>query len=217
MIISIVNQKGGCGKSTIACNLAVAMALDGVNCCLIDADKQATSTGFRQFRKANTKAAQFPIYQLTTDTIEDDVPKLKFATSIIDVGGRDISIFRGAIGCSDIVLVPVQPSAPDIWSTEATLQIVKESMKFHKDLKVFGVLNLVNHVAKSTKEMDGLIRDLQSAYPVKFLTARLAARIQYQYAMEQGLGILEQTNDMKAREEFAAFFRELKEAACLSD
>lgn len=217
MIISIVNQKGGCGKSTIACNLAVAMALDGINCCLIDADKQATSTGFRQFRKANTRAAQFPIYQLTTDTLEDDVPQLKFATSIIDVGGRDISIFRGAIGCSDVVLVPVQPSAPDIWSTEATLQIVKESMKFHKSLKVYGVLNLVNHVAKSTKEMDGLIKDLQSAYPVKFLNSRIGARIQYQYAMELGLGIMEQTNDLKAKDEFSAFYREFKEATCLGD
>lgn len=209
MIISILNQKGGTGKSTVACNLAVAFRLAGYDAALVDADKQGTAAQFRAFRKVNTGVVQVPTFQILTDTIDDDVPKLGFNPVIIDVGGSDNRLFRGSMACSNVVIIPIQPSGADIWSTEATLSILNDARKFHKSLKVFGLLNMVNPMTKAMQGIEELTRSLEEDYDIKFFRTRLIARVQYQYTLTSGLGILEQSSDIKAKAEFEAFFKEV--------
>lgn len=209
MIISILNQKGGTGKSTVACNLAVAFRLAGYDVALVDADKQGTAAQFRAFRKVNKDVVQVPTFQILTDTIDDDVPKMGFDTVVIDVGGSDNRRFRGCMTCSDVVIIPIQPSGADIWSTEATLTILQDARKFHKNLKVFGLLNMVNPLTKAMQGIDDLTRSLKEDYDIKFFDSRLIARVQYQYTLTSGLSILEQNSDWKAKSEFEAFFKEV--------
>lgn len=213
MIISILNQKGGTGKSTIACNLAVAFKLAGMNAALVDADKQGTAAQFRAFRKVNKDVVQMPMFQILTDTIDDDVPRLAFSPIVIDVGGHDSKVFRGSMVCSDIVIVPIQPSGADLWSTEATLGILQDVRKFHKGLKVYGLLNMINPVAKAAREMDEMIGGFEADYKIRFFRTRLIARVQYQYTLTSGLSILEQNVDHKAKQEFEAFYREVCDVA----
>lgn len=209
MIISILNQKGGTGKSTVACNLAVAFRLAGYDAALVDADKQGTAAQFRAFRKVNKDVVQIPTFQILTDTIDDDVPKLGFSPVIIDVGGSDNRLFRGSMACSNVVIIPIQPSGADIWSTEATLSILNDARKFHKSLKVFGLLNMVNPMTKAMQGIEDLTRSLEEDYGIRFFSTRLIARVQYQYTLTSGLGILEQNSDWKAKAEFEAFFKEV--------
>jgi len=211
MIISILNQKGGTGKSTIACNLAVAYKMGGENAALVDADKQGTAAQFRAYRKVNKDVVQLPMFQILTDTIDDDVPKLPFSPIVIDVGGHDSKVFRGSMVCSDLVIVPIQPSGADLWSTEATLGILNDVRKFHKKLKVYGVLNMINPVAKAIKEMEALIDEMEEIYRIKFFRTRLIARVQYQYTLTSGLSILEQNVDSKAKHEFMDFYAEVRD------
>lgn len=213
MIISILNQKGGTGKSTVACNLAVAFRLAGYDAALVDADKQGTAAQFRAFRKVNTGVVQVPTFQILTDTIDDDVPKLGFNPVIIDVGGHDSRVFRGSMVCSDVVIVPIQPSGADIWSTEATLTILQDLRKYHKSLKVFGLLNMVNPLTKAMREMEDLTKAIEEDYNIRFFETRLIARVQYQYTLTTGLSILEQSSDGKAKTEFERFFREVCDVA----
>ena len=64
-VLSVVNQKGGVGKSTIACNLAVCAAKDGIKTILIDCDPQGSSMNFRATRK-DDDLFQFLIGSLKT-------------------------------------------------------------------------------------------------------------------------------------------------------
>jgi chromosome partitioning protein len=68
MIISVLNQKGGTGKTTIACNLAVAFKKDGYKVALVDADKQGTTATFRE-RRNEMQLPQIPMFQILTDTL----------------------------------------------------------------------------------------------------------------------------------------------------
>ncbi len=209
MIISIINQKGGTGKSTIACNLAVAYALAGKDIVLVDSDKQGTAANFRAFRKLQPNLVQFPTWQILTNTIDDDVPKIRSEITVIDVGGHDSQVFRGAMACSDVVIVPMQPSGPDIWGAETTLSILMDLRKIKKDLRVYGLLNMVNPSAKAVREMNDVIHSLEDDFDFKFFESRLVARVQYQYTLTTGMSVLEQSADMKARAEFEALFKEI--------
>lgn len=208
MIISILNQKGGTGKSTIACNLAVAFKLAGWDCALVDSDKQGTAAQFQAFRKLQTNLVKLPTFQKLTNTIDDDVPSLGFNPIVIDVGGHDSQVARGAMACSDVVIVPMQPSGPDVWGAEATLSILMDLRKF-KELQVYGLLNMVNPTAKAVREMDEMMHGLEEDYRFKFLNSRLVARVQYQYTLTTGMSILEQSADLKAKAEFEALFKEI--------
>lgn len=213
MIVSVMNNKGGTGKSTVAINLAICYALEGRRVCLVDTDKQATSATWRELRKVNEELVQIPVFLIQTDTIDQDVPQLNFDVVVIDTGGRDLRVSRGAMACSDVVVVPMQPSGADLWSTEQTFSNLSEARIFNKRLQVFGVLNMVNPVATlSTQNIDELIRELEQTYRIQFMRSRLFSRIQYQYALGKGIGIIEQSADLKAKGEFLEFYKELNDA-----
>jgi chromosome partitioning protein len=93
-VITVANQKGGVGKSTIACNLAVCAAKDGKNTLIIDSEPPGSSMAFRASREVNDVAA----VAIAQKTIHHDVLKYSnFDLVIVDAGGRDNAIFRSAI------------------------------------------------------------------------------------------------------------------------
>ncbi len=209
MIISVLNQKGGTGKTTIACNLAVAFKLKGNTVCIIDADKQGTTAQFRSFRKT-MEIPQVPMYQILTDTIETDVPALNFEHAIIDVGGKDTMPFRGCMLISDIVIVPMQPSSPDIWSSEVTFKLLADARKFNKKLKIIGLFNMVDQRVSAASDIPDLVDSLGKEYQITFFKSQIGQRVQYKYTLGSGLSILEQTTDKRAIEEFSGLFGELQ-------
>ena len=125
-VIVIANQKGGVGKSTVACNLAICAAKDNLNVALVDADPQGTSMQFRSLRQADDISA----LAIIQPSIFTDVPKLtNFDLVLIDAGGRDNILLRAAITTAihGLLLIPLLPSAVDIWATEDTFTILREA------------------------------------------------------------------------------------------
>ncbi|HYA13479.1 MAG TPA: AAA family ATPase, partial [Syntrophales bacterium] len=126
-IITIGNQKGGVGKSTIACNLAVQAVTGDRRTLLIDADLEASSMDFRAIRAEKENLPQFSAVAIIKDTIHHDVRSFNdFDVALIDVGGFDGKVFRSAIMAADLFLIPVLPSLYDVWSTQETIEILKE-------------------------------------------------------------------------------------------
>lgn len=214
MIISIANQKGGVGKTTIATNLICNFVDNGSKALLIDADVQKSAMDFRNVRLENESIKQFPAVSNTTRSIKDDVKAFTdFDYVVIDVGGRDSIVFRSALAGSDIVIVPVCPSPYDFWGSEQTFSIIAEAKEFNISMKAFAVINMARANTIIASEVSELIEDFQHRFPIKFLKNVLYDRIVYKYSANQGRAVFEMIGkelDQKANDEFKAFFKELK-------
>ena len=91
MVISIVNEKGGSGKTTLAVNLSARLAEDGDNVLLIDADPQKSTEVFSDMRSQSGLKPLFSNVSRTGVSLGDEIERMNksFDSIIIDTGGRD--------------------------------------------------------------------------------------------------------------------------------
>lgn len=207
-VIAIVNQKGGVGKSTIVCNLAVVAALGGKKTLIIDADPQGSSLAFRAIREIdNIKAVS-----ITKATIHKDIGDFEnFDLVIIDAGGRDNDLFRSAImsAAKGLLLIPVLPSQYDIWATEDTFNILNSARVFI-DIDAYVLFNQnIKNTNISAEAMEAL-EDLISGSDIKVLKTILCHRVDYKNSIGKGMGVVEYSPKSKAAEEINSLYYELK-------
>ncbi len=205
-VIVVANQKGGVGKSTIACNLAVAFSLERRKVLLIDTDIQESSLGFRAIREKNDIKA----ISITKPTIHKDIESFSnFDVVIVDAGGRDSAVFRSAIMAAykGILIIPTLPSVYDVWATEDTLKILLDARAI-VDIPAYLLLNQVIR-ANIVKEAEEAIRELAQQYNVGTLKTKIFSRVVYRNSIKEGKGVLEM-DDVKAKEEMYSLVAELK-------
>lgn len=124
MIISILNQKGGVGKTTLAVNLSRAYVWRNKKTLLVDSDIQGSAQRWHE-RSGGTL---IDMTCLPMNTLDKDVLKFKEAYERIIIDGipRVSPLTICAIKAADLILIPVQPSPYDIWSTEDLVRNVKD-------------------------------------------------------------------------------------------
>lgn len=208
-VLSIVNQKGGVGKSTIACNLAVCAVKDNLKTLLIDADPQGSSLSFRAIRESDDLKA----VSITQPTIHKDVSDFEnFDLVIIDSGGRDNSLFRSAIMAASkgALLIPVVPSQYDIWATEDTFSVLREARTF-AEIQAYTVINQIVNNTTVSKEAKEALEELTTEYDVKTLKSYIYLRVDYKKSISHGLGVVEFAPKTKAAREITSLYNEIKE------
>ena len=205
MIVTIGNSKGGVGKSTVACNLAVLAALDEKKVLLVDADPQASSLSFRSIRENDDIRAT----AITTPTLHKDLKDFSnFDLIIVDSGGRDSAIFRSAILAADVLIIPVLPSVYDIWATSDTIDIVKEAMLYNERLVSRFLINMVLPNTIMGRE---IIAALEEHKEIPVLQQTIGARQAFKNALVTGQGVVEFDPKSKAAQEMSACYKEIME------
>lgn len=186
MIIGILNQKGGVGKTTLSVNLAACMARAGARVLLIDADPQGSALDWAAARQGEPL---FSVVGFPRPTIHKEISQIGkgYDHIIIDGPPRVTDLARSAIMASDVVLIPIQPSPYDIWAAEEVVKLIDEAHVYKETLKSTFVVN-----RKITNTAIGRdVREALAAYPVHVLNASIAQRVVFAEAAAQGQAIFE--------------------------
>ena len=143
MIVALLNQKGGVGKTTLALHLAGQWASQGRRVILIDADPQSSALDWSEQRAKEGFPRLFGVVGLARDTLHREAPELARDADhvVIDGPPRVASLMRSALLAADLVLIPAQPSPFDGWASGEVLKLFTEARIFRPELVARFVLN----------------------------------------------------------------------------
>lgn len=203
-VITVAQQKGGAGKTTLAIHLALAWAASGRRVALIDIDPQASlSTWFeRRNQRAGAGAAAIEAVAVTGWRVTGEIERQARNRDIIliDSPPHAETEARIAVRAAQMVLVPVQPSPMDLWATQPTLDLARS-----EKVAALIVLNRVPARAKLTATMLSAF----AALDVPVAAARIGNRIAFAAALSEGKGILEYDPSSVAAAEITALSGEV--------
>lgn len=208
MIIGLLNQKGGVGKTTLSVGLAASFARTGARVLLIDADPQGSALDWAAAREGEPL---FSVVGFPRPTIHREIAQLGqgYDYIIIDGPPRVTDLARSAIMAADLVLIPVQPSPYDIWAADEVVKLIEEARVYKEKLKAAFVVN--RKIANTAIGRD--VGEALAEYPVPALVASITQRVIFAEAAAHGLAVHEIDNDGPAAAEIEAVTAELMEFA----
>jgi chromosome partitioning protein len=187
MIIGVLNQKGGVGKTTIAVNIAAFLGKSNRRVLLVDADPQASALAWSS---ARTTDPIFPVVGMPKPSLHRDLPALSIDYDVVVIDGapRVNELARAAILASDIVLVPIQPSPYDVWAAAETVKLIREARQYREKLEAVFVIN--RRIANTAIGRD-VSTALKQFEDVPVLAASLTQRVIYAESAAKGLSVIE--------------------------
>ncbi|MFN8771008.1 MAG: ParA family partition ATPase [Neisseriaceae bacterium] len=181
-VISIVNQKGGVGKSTITINLARAIQRDDASVAVIDCDPQGTTTDWAALNKKHGEF--FPVHHYHIKDLPHRLSEFnQYDVVLIDGAPRLEELSVAIIKVSDVILMPVTPSPNDVWASLSFVDLVKERMKVKPDLRAAFIVNRQKPNTNAINEVRNALSNIEIPVLDNGINDRIA------YAKTLGLGV----------------------------
>lgn len=204
-VLALLNQKGGVGKTTLATNIATALAQSGRKVLFIDADQQGSGLDWSAARKGD---ALFPVVGIPKDTLHREVPALAtpYEWVVIDGPPRVNTVAKSAIAASDIVIIPVQPSPYDVWAAKEIVDLIAEVRVIKASLiALFAVNRKIVGTAIGRDVAEAL-----ASYSLPVLAAAVSQRVGFAESAAAGQTVLETDPHGSAATEIRALIAEIE-------
>jgi chromosome partitioning protein len=207
MIVALLNQKGGVGKTTLALHLAGAWARQGCRVTVIDADPQGSALDWSEQRAKEGGSRLFGVLGLARDTLHREAPEIARGVDhvVIDGPPRIAGLMRSALLAADLVIVPAQPSPFDGWASGEMLNLIREARIFRPELVARFVLNRCAARTIIARETG----DALAEHNPPVLAARIGQRVAFADAARTGRLVFEVESAGAAAREITALAAEI--------
>ncbi|WP_134679370.1 ParA family partition ATPase [Paracoccus ravus] len=202
-IITVAQQKGGSGKTTIAVNLAVALRGRGHSVALLDTDPQGSMGRWfleRLERLGEDAGLEFSTSSAWGASYESEKLKKHHDFVIIDTPPKIDSDLRPALRVAALVIVPVAASQVDLWATEGVLDLARR-----EKCETLIVLNRTRPNTRLVGEIAGKASELGA----EVAAVQIANRVAYAETLGMGLGAADTARSPIARGEIEALADEV--------
>ena len=196
--ILIGGEKGGTGKSTVATNLSIMLAIMGHDPIVLDCDKQGSSLKFISHRNDKNIKPTPPCVQVVGKFLNSEIEDLasRYEMVVIDAGGRDSVELRAAMASPSVTHIysPLQPSEFDLETLSTMDELVYLSRAYNQNLNAYILLNLCPTHSKitTTKEAGDLAKTFDN---LNICNTTIGHRIAFQYASSQAKSVVEFESD----------------------
>ena len=199
-VITIAQQKGGAGKTTLTAQLAVALARQGLRVAAVDIDPQGSLTAWHSLRPDS--ATPLTLSQVPGWRLGNDLDRLKASHDVvlIDSPPHAETEAKTAIRAADLVLLPVQPSPMDLWAMKPTQDVARKEKT--------PVLVVLNRMPPRGRLSEQVMAHLETQ-DAPVAASQLGSRVAFASSMMEGLGALEAEPRGSAAREIKALSAEI--------
>jgi chromosome partitioning protein len=193
MIIAILGEKGGTGKTTLATNLAGMRAAAGRDVLLLDADRQGSASYWAEKRSDQQRQLrQVESVQKFGEGLIRTVRDLarRYDDLIIDAGAGDTREVDSALRVAERAIIPVQPAGLDVWTLGLIDDRMGEALAVNPTVQAYVILNRASPNPKD-RDADDARDAIDGCTHLQLASGMICDRVAIRRAAPAGLTVFE--------------------------